>query len=531
MITTHPFEEFLQSFIPKISAKSKQLNQAIWLLETTGLPDAMDLKATLDVELRLLFQETPTYQKLLQWDKDPALTSPLLKRQLHVLIRTFKENQLPPVLLGEIAHREAELSHSYANFRPLLDGKAVSENELRDILKKEERPHYRKQAWEASKAVGEVLAPQILALVALRNQAAHQLGYPNYFEMQLEQQEVESSWLFATLEELALKSDGAYNKVLDQIEKQQQQRFGVSREELGPWAWSDPFCQEDPLDSQEIDKRVADVDIPEIVTLFFRNMGLDILPILKRSDLFERPGKSAHAFCLNIDRKSDIRTLNNVKQTLRWLSILLHECGHAIYEMGYDPQLPWLLREPPHMATTEAMALLAGRQASLPTVLCELLGHKSKELINREKESLQRQQLIFSRWVVVMTYFERELYRNPQQDLNKLWWETVQRYQKIRSPQPRKGKQDWAAKYHLGLAPVYYYSYLMGEMLASAIEQALIKETGSATLASEKAGRYLQQKLFSPGNCMKWSTLIQQMLQEPLTAAAWLEQFATPRLS
>lgn len=55
--------------------------------------------------------------------------------------------------------------------------------------------------------------------------------------------------------------------------------------------------------------------------------------------------------------------LNNVCPTIKWLKTVLHELGHAVYELGYDAKLPWLLREPSHMITTEAIALICGRQA------------------------------------------------------------------------------------------------------------------------------------------------------------------------
>jgi peptidyl-dipeptidase A len=104
------------------------------------------------------------------------------------------------------------------------------------------------------------------------------------------------------------------------------------------------------------------------------------------------------------------------------METILHELGHAVYELGYDASLPWLLREPPHMITTEAMALIAGRQAYRYEALCKLLPlpAQSQDLMKKADESLKRRQLIFSRWVLVMTEFESELYRNPNQPLNDL---------------------------------------------------------------------------------------------------------------
>lgn len=525
---SHPFEKFLQSFVDLVSLRSKQLNQAYWILETTGSPDAASLKGDLDAELRLLFNKASTYKKLVAWEKEGKITDPLLLRQLNVLIRSFKPNQIPPALVKEMAQKEALLAQSYSNFRALLEGKRVSENEVREILKKENDPEKRKKAWDASKQIGKQLAPQILEIVRLRNEGAKKLGYSDYFQMQLDLQEVDSRWLLKILDEIGKKSDTAYLHTLETIEKALSKRFKVKVSELGPWAWSDPFCQEDPVDGNELDALVKGIDMAKASASFYEKMGLDVGPILARSDMYERPGKNQHAFCMHVDREGDIRTLNNVNSSLKWLEVVMHELGHAVYELGLDPQLPWLLREPPHMITTEAMALIAGRQAYFYAPLGFLVGHtKEKEPLLRKADlSLKRRQLIFSRWVLVMTAFESELYRDPEQDLNPLWWNLVEKYQKISMPKNRKNQCDWAAKYHIGLAPVYYFSYLLGELFASMIQEALKKNCGTSALYSLRSGSFLREKLFSPGNRMSWSELVRHVTGKSLSPDAWLKEFS-----
>ncbi len=527
-MTSHSFSQFLNTFTPKLQAKSRQHNQAFWLLCTTGSKDATDLKATLDAELRSLYNDPSVLQQLQDWSQNGSITDPIDQRQLNVLIRLFKQNTIPQLLLEEIAKNQALVGHTYINFRALFEGVAHTENELKNILKTENDPTRRQKVWEATKQIGEQLAPQILTLVKLRNEAAKVAGYDNYFNMQLDLLEVSEEKLFHTLEELIKGSENAFTETLEYIENQQVQRFGVSKNELGPWAWSEPFCQEDPIQCSSLDALVNDKDLFAINTQFYQNMGMDISPVVQASDLFERPGKNQHAFCLNVDRKGDIRTLNNVKPTITWLEVLLHEFGHAIYEMGLDQNLPWLLREPPHMITTEAMALVAGRQTYRASVLQPLVESTQQQLIAKAEQSLTRRQLIFSRWVLVMTHFERELYSNPDQDLNTLWWQLVHRFQRIPIPK-RTGKSDWAAKVHIGLAPVYYYSYLLGEMFASQIEETLEKQAGSKALSTPEAGRYLKERLFKPANSMNWSKLIQHVVAEPLSPNAWLRQFADAR--
>lgn len=512
---------FLNTFIPKVADKSELLNKAIWLLETTGSKDAADLKSALDTEVRVLFSDPALYLNLLKWNEDPQIKDPLIKRQLNVLTRTFKQNMLSQALLSELSKKEAALALSFASFRAKVDGKEMTDNDIRNVLKHENDIAVRKKTWEASKEIGEVLAPQVLELVDLRNQGAKSLGYSNYFEQQLELQEVDRNTLFETLEELSSLSEKAYENALQTIQECQCKRFGVSLAELGPWAWAEPFCQEDPLETEGVDKLFESIDIIEASVAFFRRMGIDVTPTLQKSDMFEREHKCQHAFCINVDRKQDVRTLNNVKPTLKWLETVLHEFGHAIYDCGIDQKLPWALREPPHMLTTEAMALLAGRMAYIPETFHRLTGITSSALL----DSLKRRQLIFSRWVLVMTRFEQELYSNPRQDLNALWWSLVAKYQKINVPPNRQNKKDWAAKYHIGAAPVYYYSYLLGEMFASQLSETLLQETGKATIDQEAAGRLLQERLFFPGNSMKWDALVHHATGKALSAKSWVSQF------
>lgn len=519
-------KEFIEHFSAQCEKKQRQSYLLLWILETTGAEDAATLKAEIDKEYSLLFHDSAVYKKLLEWKKEKKAKDFLLARQLELLIHKFTENQMPRTILEKIADKEANLSLTYAKFRPLFNNKPITQNDILKLLKESRDVEERKKVWEISKEVGDALAPEILELVNLRNQGAKHLGYPDYFQMQLKLQEVDKDWLFTTLEELCTTSQKGYDKALLEIEERQQELFHVSKEELGPWAWLEPFSQDDPLDAEALDSIYEKVDLVKMCKDFFSKMGFDVTKILERSDLYEREGKNQHAFCINIDRKEDIRTLNNVTPTIRWAEVLLHELGHAIYETGYDQKLPWLLREPPHMITTEAMALLCGRQVFLPIFIKEMTGLQDENILNKAFNRLRRRQLVFSRWVLVITHFEKELYANLNQDLNDLWWTLVEKYQKVKRPSNREGKCDWAAKYHIGLAPVYYYSYLLGEMQASGMQKKLQEISGNERIYTPEGKEYFTSKLFAPGNSYSWDKLIEKLLDEPLSSKAWVDEFA-----
>lgn len=522
------FIAFCQTFLPQIERKFLQVNLATWLLETKSSNDAADLKASLDADLKILLSDPKVYENLLNFERKNLVVDPVLKRQLNVLIRYFKQNQIDPELLEEISKKEAALTQAYSQFRAEVLGKKVSENEIREILKKETNIEKRKLYWDASKQIGKTLAPLILDLVHLRNSAARKMGYSDYFSMQLSLQEVDKNKLLEIFSQLALKSEPAYEKTFSEIESYLANKFNCSKEELGPWSWSEPFGQEDPVESVELDEIVKDVDIVAQTTAFYDHMGFDVRPILEKSDMYERAEKNPHAFCINIDRASDVRTLNNVTRSMKWLETVLHEYGHAIYDVSIDRSLPFLLREPPHMITTEAMALLAGRQAYLPQTLNLLVGEDRNQnhLFEKAEVSLKRRQLVFSRWVMVMTEFESSMYENPTQDLNELWWALVEKYQKIKRPKNRDAFYDFACKYHIGLAPVYYFSYLLGELFASSIQKTLKTKFGIDHIANLDAGKFLKENLFQPGNAFSWDELVCRVTGSGLTANDWLEQFS-----
>ena len=91
--------------------------------------------------------------------------------------------------------------------------------------------------------------------------------------------------------------------------------------------------------------------------------------MIARSDLYEKKGKSPHAFCTDIDREGDVRVLANIVPNEYWMGTMLHELGHSVYSSKNIPQtLPYVLRSEAHILTTEGVAMMFERlsQAAAP---------------------------------------------------------------------------------------------------------------------------------------------------------------------
>ncbi len=522
------FENFLESFIQTVHSKTCDLNNAAWQLETTGEPQAAQKLSKAQQELKMLFCNSESYQTLLNWKKDLALTNPEQKRILDILLFEFKAHQIPKELIEELAELECSLSQTYINFRVPFENKSMTENDLIEMLKTEKNIERRKAIWETTKKIGSILAPQIIAIVKKRNEIAHRLGYNDFYQMQLSLQELDQEWLLSFLKKFEEDSRELYSKLIKEIHIELAKEYQTTPTSIGPWAWRDPFCQEDPLATAKLDSLMDQVDIIKVSEEFFSSLGFNISGILQQSDLFERDGKNQHAFCMNMNREDDIRILTNVRPNIRWLETTLHELGHAAYEQGYDKKMHIYLKTPPHMITTEAIALITGRQAYDHTFLKAIC--KADDLDEQLKQatlSQKRRQLIFSRWVLVMMHFEAALYADPEQELNNLWWSIVQKYQQISPLTQRRDQYDWACKYHIGLAPVYYHSYLLGEFFGSMLKDHFVKLNGTPSMYQHpNIGEFLKSELFFYGNRMRWDKLIEQMMKEPLQYKSWIEEFS-----
>jgi len=265
----------------------------------------------------------------------------------------------------------------------------------------------------------------------------------------------------------------------EEIDVYLEKRNNIPKEELMPWHYQNRFFQEAPdIYKVNLDKYYTKKDLVKISSKYYTSIGLNISDIIKNSDLFEKPKKNQHAYCINIDREGDVRVLCNLKSNYNWMNTILHEFGHAVYEKNINKELPYSLREPAHAFTTEAVAMMFGRMAADPKWIKSIVGTtdgEKKEMASDINKSLRLEQIVFCRWSMVMYWFEKALYENPEQDLNELWWQLVEEYQMIKRPLERNAP-DWATKIHIATFPCYYHNYMLGEIYASQLYNSINRE-------------------------------------------------------
>jgi peptidyl-dipeptidase A len=459
--------------------------------------------------------------------------NPLALRQATLLNNAFRENRISPELIAQMTELEVGIQSDFVNFRASVNGESVAENDLRVLLRESDDAALRKTAWQASKQVGAQVAEKVRTLARLRNTAAQEAGFSNYYTMRLELDELDEVELFSLLDQLKTGLDPAWNLYKNGLDAKLAARFNIPAAELRPWHYADPFFQEGQPSELKLDPYFADKDLVTLTRDYFSAIGLEIDDILARSDLYERAGKEQHAFCTHIDRAGDVRVLCNVRPDAYWADTMLHEFGHAVYDKYIDASLPFLLRSPAHTLTTEAIALMSGNLIKEQAWLARYAGvpqAEAQQLSSALIESSRTQQLIFARWVFVMCHFERALYMNPDRDLNALWWDMVERYQSVRRPDQPSGF-EWAAKIHLGIAPVYYHNYLMGAMMAAQLRDYLLKHIASgsedAYVSDPRVGQFLIDRAFKPGAVRDWRGWLRHATGQDLSAEAYIAKLSS----
>jgi peptidyl-dipeptidase A len=520
-------QKFISDHVDAVEPLDKAVALAYWRFTTTGKKEYEEEVTRLQVALRKIYADRARFEKLMALTHEQPISDPLLARQTVLLRNAFIGNQMDEKTIEELTRREIAIESVFNTFRAKLNGRKVTENELKEILRESDDPRIRREAWEASKQIGIQVAPMLVELVQFRNEIARSIGYENYYRMQITLQELDEDELFAVFDELDRLIKAIYHDYKHDLDAQLADRFGLVPTDLRPWHYSDPFFQEAPAADPTVRKFLAETfagqDIEALTRRFYRAIGLDVDDVLARSDLYEREGKQQHAYCIHIDRLGDVRILANIQPNDKWMGTMLHECGHAVYDKYLDMGLPYLLREPAHILSTESIAMLMGRLEADSDWLVIHAGASEEEvqpLCHKLWQQWRGQLLIMARWVPMMSHFERALYQNPHQDLNTLWWDLEERFQMVPRPDGRDAP-DWAAKIHLSASPVYYHNYLMGELVASQLRHyidahILDGDVGRQFVTEPAVGQYLIGQVFRPGGLRHWQDALEYATGERL---------------
>lgn len=529
------FSEFLIKYYNFIEPISREANLSYFEASISGKESDYEKYSKYQLEISKYYSNNALFDQLREFKESGEITDTIMKRELDLIYNEFLSNQFSEQLHKEIIDISTKLEQKFSIFRAKVKEQELTDNDINEILETSLGSEELEEAWKASKDIGKAVVDDVINIVKLRNKGARELGFNNYHEMFLsigEQSVTDLDKLFDELDELTRNE---FAKLKSEMDEFLSNKYSIDKNKLMPWHYQDKFFQTGPkIFNAGLNNFFEDQDIANLTQTYFTGLGLNIDELISNSDLYEKKGKYQHAYCTAIDRSGDVRVVCNIKPNEKWMSTMLHEFGHAVYDKFISSKLPWQLRSYSHIFTTEAIAMLFGRFSQNPDWLSKMScisdGEK-KKITEPLKNSIRLEQLTFSRWVQVMYRFESKMYSNPDQDLNSLWWQLVEKYQLLKKPKGRN-EPDWAAKIHLALYPAYYHNYMLGELLASQLyDYITTKVLKSETYPEEsfvdkpEVGEYLKNLFFSYGALYPWNEMIEKSTGEQLSPKFYAKQF------
>jgi peptidyl-dipeptidase A len=527
-----------KAFIAEHEARIKPLEIATslawWNANTTGKDEDFAAKEKAQNELDAALADPARFAELKALHES-QIDDAIVAREIAVLYLYYLEKQVPTELLQKITAKANAIEKAFNVYRAKVGGREMTDSEVRKVLTSSLDSAERKDVWLASKGVGPQVADDLKDLVKLRNEVAVKLGYKNYHVLQLALNEQSQDDVIALFDQLDALTRGPFEQAKGEIDAKLAERYQIAIDELRPWHYHDPFFQEAPaVFGTSLDAVFAEADILELCRDFYAGIGLPIDDVLERSDLYEKPGKSPHAFCTDIDRNGDVRVLANIVPNEQWASTMLHELGHAVYSSkNIPPSVPYVLRTDAHILCTEGVAMMFERFSKSGDFLAAMgVAVPDVAAYNAAASRMRRDQLlIFSRWCQVMLRFEKGLYENPDQDLNKLWWDLVEKYQGLHRPDDRDAP-DYASKIHIVSAPCYYHNYMLGQLFACQVHRSIARDVLHSTDApnawyrnNPAVGKFMIERVFAPGRTLPWNELTKHATGEPLGAEAFAAEF------
>ncbi len=453
-----------------------------------------------------LFKDENFYNEFKKIDKNNL--NPHQQKQLKNILKDFEEELNTGDDLKQLRNKENEIAQKYNSYVLKIDDKEVSRVDIQKILQTETNPEIRKKAYEANIKAADLIAEDLKEFAKMRNAFALKKGFSNYFEYKLaEDYEVDLNDLSDLLEEVYSKSKDVIKTIIEDKQNELKNFFGVN--ELKSYHYG-LLLDNDP--AKKVNECFRDKEqIVEISKNTYQNMGYDVDKLLEEGkltlDLFPRKGKNTHGFCFDIDAGKDARILANLTNNTHSLDTLNHEMGHCVYALGISRGLPFIDRKT-YPAMTEAVAMMMGDLQKRENILKNIV---PEDILEEFKQTFRKDEANFIAHSQVIINFEKEMYKNPEQDLKQLWHDLKVKYQlRDENEEPDNG---WASIPHYLSHPAYYQNYFRATLIKAQIYNHLGNLTDNPNTSS-----YLEKNLFQYGTSMEENELIERLTGKKLSA-------------
>jgi peptidyl-dipeptidase A len=481
-----------------------------------------------------------------------AELDPITTRELErVLLNAAEGPMTNPKLTTDRIAAETALASTLNGYIWKLDGKPISANGIDDILGKSTNLAERLKIWEVSKENGPALRDGLAKARDLRNGCAKELGFPDYFALQVARHSMSPDEMLAMHRQFLQELKPLYLQLHTWTKYELAKKYKQPVPKTIPAHWiNNRWSQEwsGLVNAMDLDPYFKNWTAEQIVKTaedFYVGLGWPRLPqsFWEKSDLYpvkagDPRKKNSHASCWHLDLDSDIRSLMSVEPNAQWFSTTHHELGHAYYFVSYsNPKVPMLLRDGATTAFHEGIAELISL-ATRQTPYLKQVGVLPKDQKIDEMQVLLNDALEtaipFMFWSSgTMTEWEADFYAKgmPADQMNARWWKLVKEKQGIEPPSPRDERFcDAATKTHIDDAPCYYFNYAIAFVIKYQLHDYICKhilhqDVHAANYAGRKDVGDFLRKIMEKGATEDWRKVLKDATGEDLSTRALADYY------
>ncbi len=142
-------KKFLDKQNKEISELYKKIHYSYFNAITSGKKEFYKDYEKNSIEMENFFHNKKNFEKIKVYLKE-KIKDELIKRQMELLYNSYLGSQGDINLIKKLVEKSAKIEQNFNTFRAKIKDKELTDNEIKEILKKETNSEKLKQTWEAS---------------------------------------------------------------------------------------------------------------------------------------------------------------------------------------------------------------------------------------------------------------------------------------------------------------------------------------------------------------------------------------------
>lgn len=339
------------------------------------------------------------------------------------------------------------------------------------------------------------LQEDMRCLIGKRNEFARTKGYDNYYQYQLEKK-------YGTTEaeiDSIIEKYYTENNVFELLRRREEiiaQNNNTTVDELSSsHIRTHLYTYSGINDYIKTPQQVID-----LVKKSYISMGYDIEQLEKEDrlilDLEQDDKKISRIFCQNFLPGYSVGICASIYNDIECVEQLMHEMGHGMHFLNPFKYLPKsLMRHKTHIS--EAVALMFESLVYKESLLDKLA---PESVVGEFKQYKSLDEAAFFAQTVICAQFEKELYKNPEQDFETLLSEIEKKYYGKSRGNP------WLVPHFIN-SPGYMQNYIRATLLSEQIYNAARMKLGTELSSNPNTSDYLKKRVFGFGSLVNDKTL------------------------